>query len=149
MHSNQSNNSDNRPVYLDIFNAKVEEIDKADETLLMSFQVSSDFCHTGGRVLQGGFVATMLDCSMAFLAFELTDYEKSPMTIDMNINYLSSGAPGKYLAKAKVIKIGKSIGFLSSELFQDDKLIASASCSAKMADINKKYLKQMKETVRK
>ena len=124
MHSNQSNNSDHRPVYLDIFNAKVEEIDKTKETLSMSFEASSDFCHTGGRILQGGFVATMLDCSMAFLAFELTDYEKSPMTIDMNINYLSSGAPGKYLARAKVTKIGKSIGFLSSELFQDDKLIA-------------------------
>ena len=149
MHSNQSNNSDHRPVYLDTFNAKVEEIDKTEETISMSFEVSSDFCHTGGRILQGGFVATMLDCSMAFLAFELTDYEKSPMTIDMNINYLSSGSPGKYLAKAKVTKIGKSIGFLSSELFQDDKLIALASCTAKMADINKKFLKQMKETVRK
>ena len=149
MHSNQSNNSDDRPVYLDIFNAKVEKVDKAKETLSMSFEASSDFCHTGGRILQGGFVATMLDCSMAFLAFELTDYEKSPMTIDMNINYLSSGAPGKYLAKAKVTKIGKSIGFLSSELFQDDKLIASATCTAKIADINKKYLKQMKETIRK
>jgi hypothetical protein len=45
MHSNQSNNSDNRPVYLDIFNAKVEEIDKTDETLLMSFEATSDFCH--------------------------------------------------------------------------------------------------------
>ena len=32
MHSNQSNNSDHRPVYLDIFNAKVEEIDKTKET---------------------------------------------------------------------------------------------------------------------
>ena len=149
MHSNQSNNSDDRPVYLDIFNAKVEKVDKAKETLSMSFEASSDFCHTGGRILQGGFVATMLDCSMAFLAFELTDYEKSPMTIDMNINYLSSGAPGKYLARAKVTKIGKSIGFLSSELFQNDKLIASATCTAKMAEINKKYLKQMKETIRK
>ena len=149
MHSNQSNNTHHRPVYLDLFNAKVEEIDKIEETLLMSFEASSDFCHTGGRILQGGFVATMLDCSMAFLAFELTDYEKSPMTIDMNINYLSSGAPGKYLARAKVTKIGKSIGFLSSELFQNDKLIASATCTAKMADINKKYLSQMKNTLRK
>ena len=121
MHSNQSNNSDLRPVYLDMFHAKVEKIDKSEQTLVMSFKASSDFCHTGGRILQGGFVATMLDCSMAFLAFELTDYEKSPMTIDMNINYLSSGAPGKYLSKAKVIKIGKSIGFFSAELFQDEK----------------------------
>ena len=149
MHSNQSNNSDLRPVYLDMFHAKVEKIDKSEQTLVMSFKASSDFCHTGGRILQGGFVATMLDCSMAFLAFELTDYEKSPMTIDMNINYLSSGAPGKYLSKAKVIKIGKSIGFFSAELFQDEKMIASATCTAKMAEINKKYLQQMKETVRK
>ena len=57
--------------------------------------------------------------------------------------------PTKLLARAKVTKIGKSIGFLSSELFQNDKLIASATCTAKMADINKKYLKQMKDTVRK
>ena len=84
----------------------------------MSFEASSDFCHTGGRILQGGFVATMLDCSMAFLAFELTDYEKSPMTIDMNINYLSSGAPGKYLARAKVTKIGKSIDFSLQNYFK-------------------------------
>ena len=43
MHSNQSSNSDNRPVYLDIFNAKVEKVDKTKETLLMSFEASSDF----------------------------------------------------------------------------------------------------------
>ena len=41
MHSNQSNNSDHRPVYLDIFNAKVEELDKTEETILMSFEASS------------------------------------------------------------------------------------------------------------
>ena len=37
MHSNQSNNSDHRPVYLDIFNAKVEKIDKTEETLIDEF----------------------------------------------------------------------------------------------------------------
>ena len=62
MHSNQSNNSDHRPVYLDIFNAKVEEIDKAEETLLMSFEASSDFCHTGGRILQGGLSEVSVAC---------------------------------------------------------------------------------------
>ena len=36
MHSNQSNNLDNRPVYLDIFNAKVEEIDKNKEKMFLN-----------------------------------------------------------------------------------------------------------------
>ena len=122
-------------------NAEILELNFKTESLKMSFNPDEFFCHSDGTILQGGFVTTMLDASMAFLVMQLLDFKKVPLSIDINVNFLSSGGPKFTIAKAKVIKIGKSIAFSSAELFQDDVLIATASSSIKLKDfISKNWL---------
>ena len=48
------------------------------ESLKMSFNPDEFFCHSDGTILQGGFVTTMLDASMAFLVMQLLDFKKYP-----------------------------------------------------------------------
>ena len=100
----------------------------------MSFNPDEFFCHSDGTILQGGFITTMLDASMAFLVMQLVDFKKVPLSIDVNVNFLSSGGPKLTIAVARINKIGKSIAFSSADLFQDDELIATASSSIKLKD---------------
>ena len=104
----------------------------------MSFNPDEFFCHSDGTILQGGFVTTMLDASMAFLIMQILEFKKVPLSIDINVNFLASGGPKLTIAESKVIKIGKSIAFSSAELFQGNQLIATASSSIKLKDFQSK-----------
>ena len=124
----------NLPAYLEKMNAEILELNFKTESLKMSFNPDEFFCHSDGTILQGGFVTTMLDASMAFLVMQLVDFKKVPLSIDVNVNFLSSGGPKLTIAVARINKIGKSIAFSSADLFQDDELIATASSSIKLKD---------------
>ena len=124
----------NLPAYLEKMNAEVLEMNFKEQTLKMSFKPDEFFCHSDGTILQGGFITTMLDASMAFLVMQLVDFKKVPLSIDVNVNFLSSGGPKLTIAVARINKIGKSIAFSSADLFQDDELIATASSSIKLKD---------------
>jgi acyl-coenzyme A thioesterase PaaI-like protein len=124
----------NLPAYLEKMDAEVLEMNFKEQTLKMSFNPDEFFCHSDGTILQGGFITTMLDASMAFLVMQLVDFKKVPLSIDVNVNFLSSGGPKLTIAVARINKIGKSIAFSSADLFQDDELIATASSSIKLKD---------------
>ena len=124
----------NLPAYLEKMDAEVLEMNFKEQTLKMSFTPDEFFCHSDGTILQGGFITTMLDASMAFLVMQLVDFKKVPLSIDVNVNFLSSGGPKLTIAVARINKIGKSIAFSSADLFQDDELIATASSSIKLKD---------------
>ena len=124
----------NLPAYLEKMDAEVLEMNFKEQKLKMSFNPDEFFCHSDGTILQGGFITTMLDASMAFLVMQLVDFKKVPLSIDVNVNFLSSGGPKLTIAAARINKIGKSIAFSSADLFQDDELIATASSSIKLKD---------------
>ena len=111
------------------------EIDFINETLNMSFLAKEDICHRNGTIIQGGFTTVMMDSCMAFLVMELTDFIYTPMSIDINVAFLAAGRPGELECKSKIIKLGKSIGFASAELSQNNELIATASSSLKLVKI--------------
>ena len=74
---------------------------------------------------------------MAFLVMELTNFIYTPMSIDINVSFLAAGKPGKLYCQSKIIKLGKSIGFASAELYQEEELIAKASSSLKLIKLGK------------
>ena len=130
----------NLPAYLEKMEAEVLELNYKSQSLKMSFNPDEFFCHSDGTILQGGFVTTLLDASMAFLIMQILEFKKVPLSIDINVNFLASGGPKLTIAEAKVIKIGKSIAFSSAELFQGNQLIATASSSIKLKDFQSKNL---------
>jgi acyl-coenzyme A thioesterase PaaI-like protein len=48
------------------------------------------------------------------------------------VNFIAPGSPGEFVAKGEITKMGKSIAFTSSELYQGDTLIATATATNKM-----------------
>ena len=111
---------DHTPEYMKQLSGKILEIDFKDETLKMSFFAKEDICHSNGTIIQGGFT---------------TDFVYTPMSIDINVAFLAAGRPGELECKSKIIKLGKSIGFASAELSQNNELIATASSSLKLVKI--------------
>jgi len=124
---------DQTPEYMKQLAAKILEINYLTETLKMSFEATEEICHSNGTIIQGGFTTVMMDSCMAFLVMELSDFIYTPMSIDINVSFLAAGRPGKLDCNSKIIKLGKSIGFISAELFQNEKKIATASSSIKLA----------------
>ena len=108
--------------------------------LRMEFEAIPEFCHSPNHIVQGGFVTGMLDSAMAHLVIALLDFEFNPISLDINVSFLASSHPGVLIAESKVKKLGKSIGYLSSELFQNDKLVATSSSTVKLVSMSRKPL---------
>ena len=140
---------DQTPEYMRQLSGKILEINYNNQSLKMSFKATEDICHSNGTIIQGGFTTVMMDSCMAFLVMELTDFIYTPMSIDINVSFLAAGRPGKLTCQSKIIKLGKSIGFSSAELYQNEELIATASSSLKLVKIGESPKDFLKDNIAK
>ena len=106
--------------------------DAEEETLSMTFETTTDFAHTNGTIVQGGFVTAMLDMTMAHLVMGLSDAALNPISLDINTSFVAPCPVGAHVCTARVIKLGRSIGFLAADLYTEDRLIASATSTVKL-----------------
>lgn len=101
----------------------------------IEFDATFEFTHSDGQVVQGGFVAAMLDAPMAHLLMGLHEEKVIPMTLGMNVSYLAPSRPGKLNCVAEVVKLGKSTAFMSSRLYQLEKLVATATSTLRIVPV--------------
>ena len=103
--------------------------DSNNEMLNISFEVNPMFFNPQGT-LHGGLIATVMDISMGHL---LNKSIGPGATIEMKTQYIRSIVQGKINCRAKFIKKGRSINFLESRLFNENKkLCASATSTWKL-----------------
>jgi uncharacterized protein (TIGR00369 family) len=106
-----------------------KSIDAAQGTIEVEFQGKPEFTNPAGNI-QGGFLAAMLDDTMGpALAATLSKGEFAP-TLNLNVSFERPAQVGALLGKGRVLHRGKEVCFLAGELFQDGKLIASATATA-------------------
>tara|TARA_B100001287_G_C22394025_1_gene394684 strand:- start:18 stop:434 length:417 start_codon:yes stop_codon:yes gene_type:complete len=102
----------------------------------MEFEAKYDFTHSDGQVVQGGFVTGMLDAPMAHLLMGLFDFKIIPMTLDLNVSFLAPSRQGKLNCTAEVLQLGKSTAFMTSKLYQQRIIVASATSTVKLITKN-------------
>ena len=119
------------PKFLTILGAHNVAFDEIKETMTMHFDIGEELTHTDGAFVQGGFITAMLDTSMAHLLIFKTNGEFNPLTLNINVNFIAPGTPGKFITSASIDKMGKSISFTSAQLHQDGKLVATATATNK------------------
>ena len=124
--------SANRPPCIDTLNGKATQFISEPPSLKMEFEAVPEFCHSPNQVVQGGFVTGMLDTSMAHLLIALSGGKLNPVSLDINVSFLSPAHPGKLISTAKVVRLGKSIGYFSSSLYQQETLVATATSTIKL-----------------
>ena len=120
------------PEALRKLNGSVASFDRDSGTLAMSYEIDRSFCHSG-EIVQGGFIAGMLDAAMAHVTFLHLGELAVVATLEIKVSYHEIARPGTLTARAKVIKLGKSIGFYEARLYDsDDTLLASATSTARV-----------------
>ena len=124
--------SANRPPCIDTLNGKATQFISEPPSLKMEFEAVPEFCHSPNQVVQGGFVTGMLDTSMAHLLIALSGGKLNPVSLDINVSFLAPAHPGKLISTAKVVRLGKSIGYFSSLLCQQEILVATATSTIKL-----------------
>jgi uncharacterized protein (TIGR00369 family) len=118
-------------------NLDVLEADRETGRVTIAFTAKPEFCNASGNV-QGGFLAAMLDDCMGPAVLIATNAEVFPSTIDLNVQFLGPAKPGQLIGKGRVVRIGKTIGFVEAEL-EDARgnLIARATASVRITAMHK------------
>ena len=136
--------SANRPPCIDTLNGKATQFISEPPSLKMEFEAVPEFCHSPNQVVQGGFVTGMLDTSMAHLLIALSGGRLNPVSLDINVSFLAPAHPGKLTSEAKVVRLGKNIGYFSSFLYQQETLVATATSTIKLVPMPEEFLYQQK-----
>ncbi|MAP93529.1 MAG: thioesterase [Ponticaulis sp.] len=123
-------NAKSRPACSETLGMKLEEINQADKTLRMSFDVSGAFSNPTGAV-QGGFLTAMLDEAMSVCCIIASNVTMTAPTLEIKTSYFRPLFPGRAEAQARILRWGRSTAFMEAELFgADGKMVAKASATA-------------------
>lgn len=122
----------NKPPCLQTLSGSLLDFDQEDGSAKMTFDISDAFCHSG-NIVQGGFVAAMLDAAMVHALFGSAMKVFPVPSLELKISYIAPSLAGKFTVTGKVIKAGKSVGFLEASLFDENgELTATASSTVRM-----------------
>jgi uncharacterized protein (TIGR00369 family) len=113
------------------------ELDPARGTALLAFEPTARFVQ-GAGVLQGGIIGAMLDFAMAFAAHARLAGGPEHLhfaTATLTVNLLRPAAPGRQLARARIVREGRRVLFADSELAAEDgRVLATASSVLPLAE---------------
>jgi uncharacterized protein (TIGR00369 family) len=120
-------NSKKRPPCSNTLGMRLTKVDQANREISMEFEVSPSFSNPTGAI-QGGFLAAMLDEATSTCAIIASNVTMNAPTLEMKVSYLRPLFPGRAVARAKILRWGKSICFIEAELFNPEgDLVAKAS----------------------
>ncbi len=94
----------------------------------VEFQAREEFYNPAG-VVQGGFLAAMLDMTMGEAARSVVEQAKTQMTLEMKISYIQPAKAGKLTGKGRVLHKGRSIIFAEGSLMAEDGALVATGTS--------------------
>jgi uncharacterized protein (TIGR00369 family) len=111
---------------------KLLEIDERKGTVRVQFSARPEFVNPIG-VIQGGFLAAMLDDTLGpALVATLGKHEFAP-TIELKVNFVRPAQVGTLIGTGRVVARGGSIAFLAGELSTEQgELVATATATARI-----------------
>lgn len=124
--------NDNPPPFIQQLKGRIQSMDHDTMCAEIDFTISLDFCHSG-NIVQGGFVTAMLDAAMSNAVFSALGYLAPLPTLDIHVSFLAPSLAGKFRAEGRVVRMGKSVGFLEGSLYDPaGELTATAVSTAKI-----------------
>ena len=103
-----------------ILNGDIIELDSRRGFCRYRFEIVPAFCHSQGRICQGGFLTGMIDIAMAHAAIAKGRLALAVPTLELKISFLDPAGPGFVIAEGRVLRWGGSVGFLDGDI-KDDK----------------------------
>ena len=104
------------------------EISYPAGTCVIAFE-PADFLFNPQGTLHGGVIATVMDISMGHLLARAAD---AGTTLEMKTQYLKAARAGRLTCTGRILRRGKGISFLASEMVDDQgDLVAYATATWK------------------
>lgn len=119
-----------RGAHSELMGARAVSFDRETETLTMAFTVPDCFITPRGGV-QGGLVAGFLDEAMGWVHVIATHRAEAPLMLDITLSLIRQVPPGELMCTARVVRRGRRVIFLESDLFDPQgTLLARATSTA-------------------
>lgn len=99
------------------------------------FEGRPEFVNAAG-VVQGGFVAAMLDDVMGAAALSTCEAGQTAMTLEMKTSFVRPAAPGKFVGEGKLAHRTKGVAFAEGELRDaSGELVATGSATLRFVRV--------------
>ncbi|HEX9325396.1 MAG TPA: PaaI family thioesterase [Reyranella sp.] len=116
-----------------LLNGELLELDSKRGFCRYRFEIVPAFCHSQGRICQGGFLTGMVDTAMANAAMAKCDFAFAVPTLELKISFLEAAGPGFVIAEGRVLRWGGSVGFLDGDIKDGkDRLVVHATSTIKI-----------------
>ena len=110
-------------------------VDPDAGTIEVAFTASDQFLNTVG-VIQGGFLAAMLDDTLGPALVAMLGPGQYAPTTDLHVQFLRPARPGRLTGRGRVIRRGKDVAFMTGELLDGSgQTVASASATAQIRPV--------------
>ncbi len=117
------------PPCAELLGTKFVQVDGERGTLEVAFEARTEFLNPVGNV-QGGLLAAMLDDTLGPALVSTLDAGEFAPTVNLNVQFHRPAKVGPLKGFGRVVLRGKEICQLSGELFQNDKIVATATATA-------------------
>lgn len=116
------------PPALILLGGKVVSFNEESGVVEMHYDASESLCHSGD-IVQGGFLAGMLDAAMAHAIFGELRAFVLVATLEIKVSFLEIARPGTIIGRGWVTRMGKTISFLEGELQDPDGVVLARGSS--------------------
>lgn len=111
---------------------KLVAVNPDEGTIEVAFTATDAFLNPAG-VVQGGFLAAMLDDTLGPALVAGLDPGDFAPTTDLHVQFLRSVKPGRLLGRGRVVRRGRDAGFLAGELLDEEgAVVAVATATAQI-----------------
>jgi uncharacterized protein (TIGR00369 family) len=111
---------------------RIVSLDVENGSIECEYLGAAAFRNPAGQV-QGGMLAAMLDDVTALLVMATLADGQHCATLTLNVTFLRPAMPGAITGRATLTRRGSRIGNAQGELWQNDKLVATAAATCMVA----------------
>jgi len=123
----------NPPEAVKTLNGELVSMDSERGVARFRFEIVPAFCHSNGRICQGGFLTGMVDTAMANAAIAKGRLAVAVPTLELKISFFEAMGPGIVHAEGRVMRWGGTVGFLDGDLRDETgRLIVHATSTIKI-----------------
>jgi uncharacterized protein (TIGR00369 family) len=95
--------------------AGFELVDAGSGEVEIAFEAGPQHINLQGLV-HGGMLATLADTAMGLAVRTVLDPGRRHVTVQIGIEFLSPGRPGRIVAHGRSVKIGRQLGFAEADV---------------------------------
>jgi uncharacterized protein (TIGR00369 family) len=106
--------------------AHIELADAQSGLVEVAFAAGPQHVNLQGLV-HGGMIATLADTAMGLAVRTVLEPGRRHVTVQLGIEFLAPGRPGRIVAQGRSLKIGRQLGFAEADVMNaDGRLLARA-----------------------